>query len=148
MQEQTRAERWLYSTLAGDSALVGFLPTDPDDGAPAIYEAPGPQPGVWPRVTYFFASGQDTRVIGVGPRILTELQFQVKVIGKTASILDLEAIADRVDALLDGVTGGPTTGGGHVASSTRTSGFVYPEVTDGVSFRHLGGIYRLVLLQG
>lgn len=134
MNEVDGAARWIYSTLAGDSALTTLL------GAARIYRDVGPQEAAWPVVTFGLQSGGDT-VGNAGARILTRMRWLVKSITKGTDLAAVAAIAARVDVLLQ--QGAGVNGDAQVAACVREQVISYPHTEAGVVWRHEGGVYRV-----
>ncbi len=134
MNEYPRAAEWLYATLHGDSALMAAVS--------GIYEHPAPQGSTYPVVTFQQQAEVDVEVIDAN-RVWAEFTILVRVIGQTASTASLKAAADRLDALLHRVSG--VTADSQVISCVRTEVFHLAEEVNGVSYRHLGGLYSLLV---
>ena len=132
MNEYVSAMAWITATLT----------TPPIAGVTGVYEHPAPQLSVYPLITVQQQSELDLEVINAH-RVWAEFIFLVRVIGQTASTLSLKAIADEIDARLHRTSG--TTSDSQVISSTRISVFHMPEEAQGVEYRHLGGLYELLV---
>lgn len=138
MQESFRAETWLYSLLSGDTGAGGVNTLV----GGRIYAYLAPAGAAFPLVVFSHQAGHDVR--GVGPaRIMASLAYQVKAIGKgtAASFGTIKAIADRIDALLQGASGNVVDG--QVLSCVREQGVSYVENSGSDVYSHLGGLYRL-----
>lgn len=83
--------------------------------------------------------GSDLIVVG-GNRVWSDPLFLVKAVDKSKTWGSIATTADAIDAALH------NTSGGVVAWCKRESPFSLIEVTDGVQYRHLGGLYRLRVL--
>jgi hypothetical protein len=126
------ADKWLYSVLAGDTALMAL--------AHGVYSYIAPAGAVSPWVLYNFQGAHD--VIAVGAyRIFNSGLYQVKAVGQSNSLAALGAIAERIDVLLDRKTA--TVTGGVILASHREQPMAYAEQSDGLRYNHLGGIYRI-----
>ena len=88
------------------------------------------------------AIGQDVAAIG-GILIWAVLEYVVRVVDRASSWDPLVVPASEIDAALDD-TGGDVAGG-TVHACTRLRPFLLPEVRNGVQYRHLGGVYRLLV---
>lgn len=127
--ETTAAERWLYETLAGDAELTALV-------SDRIFGYIAPIEAVFPLVVFQVQAGADVR--GVGPtRIMSALTMVVRGVDRGQSFVGLEAIADRIDALLQGRSGVGVLG------CVRLEPLALAEVVDGIQYRHLGGIYQM-----
>ena len=129
INELTRATQWLYTTLIG--GLV----------ASRVYEGIAPAGTDGPYIVYSLQSpGNDVIVVG-GARITATPLFLVKAVAKVKSWSTLAPIADQIDTRLHDASG--TVTGGVILSSMREQPFSLIEVTDGVQYQHLGGLYRI-----
>lgn len=134
MIETARVDRWLYERLAGDATLSGLV-------GGRIYAFVAPQGTAFPFVVFAHQGGHD--VLGVGPaRVMVSLLYQVKAVGQTAAVADLQPVADRIDALLHGASGAVPDG--TILACVREQAIEEAEVDDGVQYRHVGGLYRLI----
>lgn len=133
MNEILRADEWLYnrlhgdSTLAGMAAIVGYLAKD---GTP------------FPRVTFNFQGGADASAIGA-IRIMLSGLWQVKATVQSTSYAPAKPIADRIDALLHGAEG--SVGDGLILGCVREQPIAYVETDSGLQYRHIGGLYRIII---
>jgi hypothetical protein len=66
----------------------------------------------------------------------------VKAVAQTATWNDVESIAERIDTLLQQPHTVITRARGSL-TCIRESIISYPEVNDGVQYRHLGAIWRI-----
>lgn len=134
MIETLRVDQWLYERLSGDTTLSNLV-------GGRIYAYLAPQDATLPFVLYSHQAGHDVR--GVGPaRIMTSLVYQVKAVGQGGSFGPLKAIADRLDTLLQGASGSVVDG--TVLMCVREQPIEYVEIEDGVQYRHLGGLWRII----
>lgn len=134
MNELDRAAQFLAARLGGDATLAGYV-------GGRIYQDLAPATASWPVVTFAPLSAPDTSANGA-TRVLTRILYLIK--GITLDDLpQAAAIADRLDALLQGASG-PAGSDGYVAGVARESGFSYTELAEGGGiYRHLGGQYRV-----
>lgn len=133
MMEIPRIDQWLYERLSGDATLAGMV-------GGRIYSYLAPQDTAFPFVLFNYQTGED--IWGVGPaRFLVSALYQIKVVSTGPSFLPLKAIADRLDTLLQGTSG--AVANGTVYSCMRERALAYVEVSDGVQYRHLGGLWRI-----
>lgn len=132
MSEPFVAETWLYTTLAGDAALMGL--------ATGVYADVAPEGAVFPFVVFTYQAGRDVATLN-GNRIHTWATYQVKAITDQPSYGAVRTIADRIDALLHRATG--TAADGTIFSCVREEPVRFTESASGKQYRHLGGLYRL-----
>lgn len=129
---------WLYITLRSSTAI-----TTPTGGSAAFrcYEDVAPQGAAWPYVVYSLVSAVDVNAIG-GRATVNEL-WTVKAVAQTNTYNTLRAIANGIDAALNRQRGTATTAGITIAACERTEEVRRTEVSEGLHYRHLGGIYRI-----
>lgn len=133
--ETSIADRWLYSVLSNDSTLDTLL-----GSGDRVWQEQADQGAPMPYVVFQYQGGFD--VAGVGPtRIMASLLYLVRVIG-TGEFSELEAAADRIDTLLHAKAG--EVADGHMFACVREQPFRLIETTDGIVYRHRGGLYRLL----
>lgn len=130
MNEIVRVDEWLYSLLHGDPELAG-VPV-------AAYVAK--QGTAYPRVQFNFQGGSDVVAVGAIRIMLTGL-WQVKAIVQAESYASVIPLVDRIDALLHGKQG--QVSDGVILGCKREQPIAYVEESDGLQYRHLGGLYRI-----
>lgn len=141
---------YLASTMAADTAGAGSLDVLAAALVPSaplitqrIYDSLADQEqDVYPVVVFSMQAALDDLALNNAKRVWASYLFQVKVIGKNHSYAQLSPIASRIDTLIH--RGAGTVTGGAVIACTRDRTVRYPEPTDGVIYRHLGGVYRLI----
>lgn len=134
--------RWLESALQGDATLVAML-GDPDASTNAD-RVPDDVP--LPAVMYAFMGGSYTTVLGSVELYLSGL-WQVKVLVEEDGLDTSGPIARRIQEVLHGRNAEPISGSfGVLHSCTRESPLSLLETDEtGRVFRHLGGLYRLLV---
>lgn len=132
MNELDRAAQFLVSKLTSDGQLNTLV-------GGRVCEAPAPPETPYPFITYFALSGPDTTA-GGGVRVLSRPLFQVLAVEKGGAMP--YAIADRMDAVLQASSGKVGTDA-YVAGIVRESAVSLPEEWEGVTYRRLGGHYRV-----
>lgn len=140
MIETVRVEQWLEGVLTGDAALTSPLGKHPDTQQ-CVYSYLAPSGAKYPLVIYSYQGGHDVRGVGPG-RIMVSALYQVKVVGQGTSFVSLRPIADRLDALLQAASG--TVVDGAVLMCTREQPLAYVETANGIQYRHLGGLWRII----
>ncbi len=135
MAETVAAERWLYTVLSGDATLAGLVS--------GVFAYMAPSTASLPYVVYTMQSGRDLN--GLGPtRWWSDTRYLVRGIAETTTFGgDLKTIADRIDAVLQAASG--TVVDGTVVVCVREQPFSMVEVANERQYRHLGGVYRLIV---
>lgn len=136
MIELARVHQWLRTLLTADATLTGLVST-------RIYGDLAPQGVTLPFVVYNWQGGNDVRGLGTA-RIMVNGLYQVKVIDRALSgMTNTVAIADRLDTLLQGASGSVIDGA--VLACVREQPLAYVETEAGEHYRHLGGLYRVIV---
>lgn len=133
--ESNGIAKWIYATLAADSAISALIGT-------RIYEGPAPQTTAYPFIRYDQQSTLDVRGATEATRIMVNELWLIRAVAETESYQgNLATLADRIDALFQNTNGSAT--GAVVFNSAREFAMRMPEDEQGISYRHLGGIYRI-----
>lgn len=132
------AAAWLYDTLSNDSEVTDLVDT-------RIYQDVAPQGSTTPYIVYQ-ASGQANDLMVVGQiRVWSDGLWTVKVVDQSNSYASADAVYTKVDLALH--RGDGTATGGIVHTATREQTFSYPEIDQGVHYKHIGGVYRIQVSQ-
>lgn len=127
---------WIFSTLSEDPTLMGLI-----GGLDHLSGTLSPVPLVPPYVTFLCQSSRD--IVGVGGvRISTDNLYMVKAVVQESTWENATEIASRIDYLINRPNSVMTESSGSL-SCVRESIIQYPEVEEGLQYRHLGGIYRI-----
>ena len=123
---------FLYDTLSADAVGV----------ANRVYEDLAPRGTATPFVVFqSYLPGRDLMVVGTN-RVFVDGLWIVKAVTKGLSYQPLITIADSIDQALHGEQFETKTDG-YVLGCVRDQVLRYPELNDGIEWRHLGGIYRI-----
>lgn len=136
--ESLAIDEWLYRTLTADPTLTGIVGT-------RVYNEQAPPSSTFPLVVFQMQAATDVRGNGQ-TRIMVTSLYVVRGIVQDASYNDTsKTMAERIDALLQASAGGTVDNGRAVVfTSHREQNFRLSEVESGKSYRHLGGIYRIL----
>lgn len=135
------AARWLNARLRADTTLTGLTMASPAAGQPAAVNIHMNVLKGLPGVVYSFQGGNDVRA--VGPiRVWSSQLWLIKAVTAGEAFGQAEAIAQRVDELLDSYVG-EVAGGGWIGC-TREAPSYLRQVDGDQAFQHLGGQYRLL----
>lgn len=137
----TATRRALYGRLAGDTTLNSLLGTPPSGYSKSIYFQAAPATASFPLVIFQKQSGIPTEAFS-DPDAMQEDAWLVKAIDRDTSADDAEAIAARLDELLQDAT--LSISGASLLYLRRRSDVQYPETDEGVLYQHCGALYRLV----
>lgn len=127
--------QWLYETLTADSSLMGMVPG-------GVWRGTAPPGTSYPFISFHLqAPGLDTKSVS-GRRILSNGLWMLRATGVEGdSDQDLDAIAARMDTVLD--RAGGTAGTGRVYMATREQPWDRPYDDEGKTFVEAGGLYRI-----
>ena len=126
---------WLYSVLSADSTIVAAVG---DRLASSLSgEALAP-----PYITWEIPSTRSIRGVG-GVLLDTDSLVNIKAVTQGTSFGDGSALRARMKALLDEKDATVSTPIAASLTSFWETNFRYPEVTEGVPYRHVGAAYRI-----
>lgn len=137
----TPVRRAIYGKLAGDTTLNNLLGTPATGHSKSIYHSEVPQGAAFPFVIFNKSTGNPTEAFGV-PSALENDVWLVKGVDRSTSADTAEAIQARIQTLLNDAS--LSISGSTLLYLRRQSDVEYPEVTNGVTYRHAGALYRLV----
>ncbi len=132
------AESYLYSTLSGDATLMALIT--------GVYSTVAPQGAVYPFIVFASLAGKDIQEIGP-LRTMSQQLYEIKAISNAPSIVGLDAIMARVDALIQG-HGPVTLSGGYILGARRERTMVLGSPEAGVQYRQLIFTYRIYTQEG
>lgn len=137
MQESAIALEWLYTTLSNDNALTSYAPG-------GVWRALAPDGTITPFVIISYQSGMDVLSMNAY-RLMSDLLFQVKIVGPALITSQLFNAANEVDAVLKRASG--TVDGGIVLACFRESPLQTDEIVNGEQWSNIGGLYRTIVQQ-
>ena len=138
----TPVRRALYGKMAGDTTLNALLGAPASGYSKAIYHQEAPQGATFPFVVFQKSSGIPTEAMGDPDALDTDV-WLIKGIDKSTSADTVEAIQARLQALLNDAS--LSISGATLLYLRRQSDVEYPETDNGVTYRHAGALYRLVV---
>jgi len=137
----TSVRRAIYGKLAGDTTLNGLLAAPPTGYAKSIYHQQAPEGAQYPFVIFQKQSGVPTEAFS-DPSALENDIWMVKGVDRANTTDTAEAIQARLMALLNDAS--LSISGATLLYLRRQSDVEYPELADGVSYKHAGSLFRLV----
>ena len=132
MPETSEVDRWLHATLTGDASLSSLLPG-------GVWRRLADQNAPFPVCVFQFQGGADVATLP-GERVMLSGVWLVKAITRDG-LGDLPEIVRRVDDLLhlvhrrEDIT--------PLLSVVREAPFDMTETDQGVTYEHLGALYRI-----
>jgi hypothetical protein len=145
-EETSLVADWLFDTLAADSAGAGSLGVLSTGITSRIYDSLIDQAQTtFPCIVFSMQVARDDLVLNNARRVWAQYLFQVKVIGKNHAYSQLTDLASRIDTLINRGSGTPT--GGNVITCVRERTLRFAENPDeaGIIYRHLGGLYDMIV---
>jgi hypothetical protein len=136
--------RWLEARLQGDAALLALVRPDGDDGT-ATNADRVPDSVPLPAIMFAYQGGTATRLLD--RELYLSGVWQVKVLTEEDGLDQAGPIAKRLHQVLEGRNAETIPGDfGTLHQCTRESVLSLQETDEtGRVFRHLGGLYRLLV---
>jgi hypothetical protein len=128
-------EPWIYSTLTGDDDLLALVGEASISGTLSVGDLEPPY------VTFLNQSSRDVQG-NAGQIISTTNLYMIKAVARTGSWDDVRPIAGRIFTLFHLPNREIDVPGGSLTSH-RENIIQYPEITEGVQYRHLGAVFRI-----
>jgi hypothetical protein len=125
--------KWIDAILRPDTQLQSYV-------SGRLYTDVAPPTTATPYVITSLQGGIDLNTANA-VRIWTDSLWQVKAVAPATDSVKQEQAASRLDALLTA----KTVVAGFTVSCWREQTLYYSETINGVVWRHLGGIYRLLI---
>lgn len=137
----TAVRRALYGRMSGDTTLNNLLGTPASGFTKAIYFQEAPENAPFPFVIFSKQSGVPTEAFADPSAYDTDI-WLVKGVDRNTTADNAEAIAARLTVLLN--DGTLSISGGTLLYLRRQSDVDYAEITDGITYKHSGSLYRLI----
>ena len=137
----TPVRRALYGRLASDTTLNNLLGTPPTGYSKSIYHQQAPAGAAYPLIVINKQSGTPTEAF-TDPSALETDVWMVKAVDRSNSADTAEAAAARVITLLNDAA--LSISGSTTLYLRRQSDVEFPEVTDGITYKHVGALFRLI----
>lgn len=142
--ELTRAAEWIYTRLAGTSAVTAIVGSG---SAARIYADVAPPGAAWPFVIFQHQGSVDVTGQNPGTRVLVSSLWTIKAVGRGESYAALATLADAIDTAMQGAAG--TADDATIYSCVREQPIQFAELDDsttpGEQWRHLGALWRVLV---
>lgn len=135
-------QEWVVTRLSTSVDLANALTIPLNEVAARLWDATPPMDADLPYIEMNVSEPRDVGGVGMA-EVMASAEVTVKVVGREEGYEPLRPIAAAIHAALHGRTGDPVAGGGAVLSSRRVRALAYPEQTQGIEYRHLGGTYAV-----
>lgn len=143
--EGVQAMEWAYGLLTGSQALADALGVPLETLGDRVWPDPAPAGTPAPFVVYSAGEGLDVPAMGPQPRIFTAVPMTVKAIDQSRSYDALAPVARAIFTALVARVGDDVSEGGTILTATRTGTVQYPELAEGVEYRHLGHLLSVTI---
>lgn len=138
--ELTTVDEWIYSTLAGDNTLVGYLGDGGSSpGGPGVFMDTIRDDTTYPYVIGNLMISMDT-LTSSGDSLIVVADYTIKGVDRAVNYDVLAHMHQRMFQLLHNQSG--TTADGRVLKCLRQRQVKYSRINETIQYRHLGGIYR------
>jgi primosomal replication protein N len=134
MNELSAIETALLDILGNDTVLAGMV-------GDRIYSEVAPQGVACPYIVFTHRTGRDTKAVNK-KRLLTQANYVIKVVSSGQTYSGITEIAEQMDTILEQAR--PVVDGQRVIF-TREQPIGYAETSNGMLFRHLGGLYQVTI---
>lgn len=139
------AQEWAVSALRASPEVQAALDVaDATSAAERIWDNPPPSDARLPYLYVFTSDPIDQGGVGMA-EVMATTELTVQVIDQADGYEALQPLATALHQTLHGALNVPLNGGGWMLSSRRVRQVAYPERTDGIQYRHLGGTYQVTV---
>ena len=132
--------RGIYGKLSGDSTLTAMLGTPAPGYAKSIYYGKAPSGAGFPYI--IFNKQSRVRDYALSAKTFDRDVWLIKAVDRSDSADVADNIVSRLETLLTDAT--LSISGKTVSYLRAESDVDYPEVVDGVTYRHAGSLFRLI----
>jgi hypothetical protein len=135
-------QEWAVAALTASAELAAAFGVEPDQVAARIWDSTPPPEAELPYIDLRVTVSTDVNTIPL-VEVMARAELTAKVVGMAESYEDIRPHAVVLHQALQGKTSIPLNGGGTMLSSRRLRSIAYPEQTEGIEYRHLGGTYEV-----
>jgi len=150
--EPWAADQFIYGILSQDATLMNLLSTAyqshtiepglvPSENVPEIYSDTVPPDVTYPYVVFQMHTPIGDVEIENNIIVMSVMDYLVRVVDRSQSYSAIAPIYGQIHSLLHKATG--TVADGVVFNCYRIRPYKMPEIDDAISYRHMGGIYRV-----
>lgn len=130
-------------TLLNNQAVATALNVPLAELPLRFWDAPPAQDAALPYILVTIPVTIDVGGVDHQVEVMVRAEVDVQVIGREEAYEPLQPIVAAIHQALQGATSVPLNGGGWLMSARRLRTIAYPEQTDAVEYRHLGGTYEV-----
>ncbi len=133
---------FVVGRLRNLQALADALDVDVTELPHRLWDAPPDTNAPEPFVIVDVAEPRDVNTVPM-VEVMVRAEVTVKVVGRAESWEVLGPAYVAIHGALQGTSSVPLNGGGMALTCRRLRAIAYPETTNGVEYRHLGGTYEV-----
>jgi hypothetical protein len=135
-------QEWMVAALTGSQELADALALELADVPQRVWDS---VPSTDADLPYIILTVSTPVDVGAVPmvEVMARSEATALVVGQVESYDAINPVAIAVHHALQGQINIPLSGGGTMLSSRRLRAVAYPEQTNGVEYRHLGGTYEV-----
>lgn len=135
-------QEWVVTALQTQEMADALGVATPQDVVARTWDAPPPTDAADPYLDVVVAEPRDIGGVGLA-EVMAVALVTVKVVSRAEAYEPIRPVAIAIHHALHGQTNVPLNGAGTMLSSRRIRTVAYPEQTQGVEYRHLGGTYEV-----
>lgn len=135
-------QEWVVTALQTQELADALGVATPGDVPPRLWDSPPPPDAALPYVSIVVVEPRDVGAVGL-VEVMARAEVTVKAVDQAEAYEEVRDVAVAIHNALQGRSGVPLDGDGTLLSSRRLRAVSYPEQTDGVEYRHLGGTYEV-----
>ncbi len=137
-------QEWVTATLSASPALAEALGVPQEAVADRLWDSTPPAGSPMPYVEMVVAEPRDQGGILMAP-VMATAEVTVKAVDEAEGYATVRPVAAACYLALQAQVSVPLNGGGSVLSSRRLRSVQYPELSQGVEYRHLGATYEVTV---
>lgn len=134
-------QEWVVSAVQTPE-MADALAVPQNEILARVWDSTPPPDAAQPYLEVTVVEPRDVGGVGMA-EVMAVAEVTVKAVGMAEAYEPLKPIAVAIHHALHGVTNAPLEGDGTMLSSRRIRTVSYPEQTQGVEYRHLGGTYEV-----
>lgn len=135
-------QEFVVAVLSASQDLADALGVDLADVPPRLWDSTPPPEADLPYVDISVGTPADVNTVPM-VEVMVRAEVTVKVVSQAEAYDPLVPVYLAIHAALQGRVSVPLSGDGVVLSSRRLRSIAYPEQTNGIEYRHLGGTYEV-----
>lgn len=135
-------QEWVVTALQTQELADALGVAQPQDVVARTWDSTPPPDAALPYLDVVVAEPRDIGGVGL-TEVMAVALVTVKVVDRAEAYEPIRPVAVAIHQALHGQTNVPLNGGGTMLSSRRLRAVAYPEQSQGIEYRHLGGTYEV-----